>query len=188
VRAAQDCDDALREEATLKILNQLDLSSAAVEKIARDHTLRKNRKIALALLAYPKLPRRLATPLLRGLYSFDLMKVALGSAKFTAEIQKTADEILISRLESITSGEKLTLARRASARVTAELLNATDPKIVGAALANPRLTEAAILKALNHDPTSQNLVQAIRRHAKWSLRKEIRAAIEAKEQASPAPT
>ena len=46
-----------------------------------------------------------------------------------------------------------------------------------AALENPRLTEALVIKSVLGPAASAALVHAVARHAKWSRRREIRAAL-----------
>ena len=46
-----------------------------------------------------------------------------------------------------------------------------------AALENPRLTEAGVVKALLSPGASALLVQAVCEHSKWSLRKDVRIAL-----------
>ena len=155
-------------------------------------------------------------PLARQFYTFDLLKVAL-SPRVPADVKVAVDNVLISRLKTVTLGERLTLARRASGRVAAALLldvetgdgkamdhkamdrKARDRKIVDrktipgktiaakavardirvmqAALENPRLTEVLVINSVLGPAASAALVQAVARHAKWSRRREIRAAL-----------
>ena len=46
-----------------------------------------------------------------------------------------------------------------------------------AALENPRLTEALVINSVLGPAAGAALVQAVARHAKWSRRREIRAAL-----------
>ena len=112
------------------------------------------------------------------------------------------DDVLISRLKTVTLGERLTLARRASGRVAAALLldvadadgkapdstpksgrkvnerrRPREARVMQTALDNPRLTEALIINSMLRSGASAVLVHAVSRHAKWSCRKEIRAAL-----------
>jgi hypothetical protein len=120
----------------------------------------------------------------------------------------SVDDILIARLKSITIGERLTLARRATARVAAALLldvesgegknpSATpdfedekvgtrrkrnlEPslylRVVRTALENKRLTEALVISTVLRSQAGSSLVDAVARHAKWSKRSDVRAAL-----------
>ena len=77
----------------------------------------------------------------------------------------------------ITLGERISLARRAAETVAAALLLDKESRVLQAALENPRLTEAAIVKVLARPGATTALVQAVCRHGKWSPRQEIRLAL-----------
>jgi L-cysteine desulfidase len=134
-------------------------------------------------------------PLARQLYTFDLMKIAL-SATAPADLKIAVENILISRLNAVTVGERLTLARRASGRVAAAMLigsasdvkviahentdakgAARDTRILHTALDNPRLTEVLVINSVLHPAASADLVQALSVHSKWSIRREVRSAL-----------
>jgi hypothetical protein len=137
-----------------------------------------------------------SVPLVRQFYTFDLMKVAL-SPSVPADVKVAADDVLISRLKTVTIGERLTLARRASGRVAAALLLdvekmdgkivdgnigdaetvARETRVLQAALENPRLTAALVISSVLRPAASAALVHAVARHAKWSPRREVRAAL-----------
>jgi hypothetical protein len=167
---------ALSEDRALALLRSGDLTAGALEKIAQNPALVKSRKIRLALLEHPRIPRHLSLSLLRNLFTFDLMSVAL-MPTVAAEIKIAAEESLIHRLEKLSVGEKLSLARRAPTRVVAARVMEGDGRIVNTALENPRLTEAMVVKSLSRHDSSEFLAHAIRRHPKWSNRPEIKHAL-----------
>jgi hypothetical protein len=45
------------------------------------------------------------------------------------------------------------------------------------ALENPRLTEALVISSVLRPPASAALVHAVAQHEKWSVRREVRAAL-----------
>jgi hypothetical protein len=104
------------------------------------------------------------------------MRVAL-TPVVPADIKQAADEALCNRMETISVGEKLTLAHRASRRVAGELLADGDARVVHAALENPRLTEPTIVRALMRHDAPTVMVEAVCRHPQWSVRREIRVAL-----------
>ena len=109
-------DPALTRDLALALLKRVDLPAEVLEEISKNQTLHKQRQVKFALASHPRTPRHISVPLVRELYTFDLMRVAL-SPTVPADIKKTADKALISRLKTITVGERLTLARRASGRI-----------------------------------------------------------------------
>ena len=192
-------DPALTEDLALALLKRPDLPPEALEQLAKNANALKSRKVKIAIASHPHTPRHVSVPMARQFYTFDLMKVAL-SPLVPADVKIAVDDVLISRLKTVTFGERLTLARRASGRVAAALLlDVDDGKIVSekigdgkmsdaeavaretrvmqAALENPRLTEALVIGSVLRPAASAALVHAVARHEKWSRRREIRAAL-----------
>jgi len=185
-------DPALTEDFALALLKRADLPPEVIEQLAKNSNALKSRKVKIALASHPKTPRHVSVPLARQFYTFDLMKVAL-SPTVPADVKIAVDDVLISRLKTVTTGERLTLARRASGRVAAALLLdaetigtkiifdaktvARETRVMQAALENPRLTEALVISSVLRPAASAALVDAVAQHAKWSCRREIRAAL-----------
>src|SRR5229473_7717321 len=194
-------DTALTEEFALALLKRADLPPEVIEQLAKNTNALKSRKVKIALASHSKTPRHVSVPLARQFYTFDLMKVAL-SPTVPADVKVAVDDVLISRLKTVTIGERLTLARRASGRVAAALLldvetvdrkrmdgkivadkivnaktAARETRVMQTALENPRLTEALVIYSVLRLVASAALVQAVAQHAKWSCRREIRAAL-----------
>jgi len=184
-------DPALTEDFALALLKRADLSVEVIEQLAKNTNALKSRKVKIGLASHPKTPRHVSVPLARQFYTFDLMKVAL-SPTVPADVKVAVDHVLISRLKTVTVGERLMLARRASGRVAAALLldvetigtKITDAKTVAretrvtqAALENRRLTEALVINSVLRPAATAALVHAVAQHPKWSCRREIRAAL-----------
>ena len=169
-------DGVLNEDLALSLLKRPDLRAQDLELLSKNVVAMESRRVKLGLVRHPKTPRRLALPLLRHLFTFELMQVSL-SHEALADIRKVAEEALLKRIETISLGEKLTLARRASGKVVARLLLDPEPRVIDAALQNSRLTEASVIKAILRDHATAALVQAVCRHFKWSVRKDVRIAL-----------
>lgn len=174
-------DPGLTENAALGLLGKPDLSSEVLEQMARNGSLLKHRKVKLALVEHPKTPRQVSLPLVRQLYTFDLMQVAL-TPIVAADIKLAADEALCSRMATLSSGERLSLAHRGSRRIAEALLSDADVRVVRAALDNQRLNESAIVRALSRHDCSTAFVEAVCQHPQWSLRSEVRGALLRNEQ------
>jgi hypothetical protein len=197
LRAATD--PALTEDLALALLKRADLPPEVLEQLARNSNALKTRKVRIALASHPHTPRHVSVPLARQFYTFDLMKVAL-SPGVPADVKVAVDDVLIARLKMVTVGERLTLARRASGRVAAALLLEVEnterkndrkidhkakaaesvaraTRVMQTALENPRLTEAFVINSVLHRAAGAALVHAVAQHAKWSPRREIRAAL-----------
>jgi hypothetical protein len=169
-------DPAITEDLALTLLKNGNLSGDAIEQLAKNGGVRKSRKVRLAIAAHPRAARHLCLRLIREFYTFDLMRFAL-LPTVAADIKRAADELLLARLASITLGERISLARRASRTITAALLLDKEAPVWQTALENPRLTEGAVVRALGHPNASPALVETICHHPRWSTRHEIRIAL-----------
>jgi hypothetical protein len=167
---------ALTEDLALARLKDPDLSPDAIEQLSRDSAAMKSRKVRLAVASHPHTPRRIALRIIRELYTFELMHFALTPAA-AADLKRMADELLLSRLSSITLGERISLARRSSTLVAGALLLDKESQVWQPALENARLTEAAIVKALQRTTAAPSFVEAVSHHTKWSLRHEVQVAL-----------
>lgn len=176
VLAAAASDPALTEDLTLVLLKQSDLPGYVLDRLSRNSGVMHSRKVKLALVEHPRTPRHISVPTVRHLFTFDLMHVALTPA-VPADIKIAAEEALINRLQRLSHGERLSLARRASGRVVAALLRDSEPRVMHAALESSRLTESAVIKALMRHDVTQAFIGAVCHHSRWSLRREIRISL-----------
>lgn len=169
-------EQELTEDIALSLLKRPDRDLEVLERISKNTGLMKSRKVKLALISHPRTPRHVLLPLLRHLFTFELMRVALMPV-IPADVKVAAEESLINRLEKLSLGEKLSLARRASGRVAAALLSDSEPRVISLALRNGRLTEAGVMREISRRNSSSDLVREICRDPKWSLRPEIAIAL-----------
>jgi hypothetical protein len=169
-------DTSLTEDAALSLLQRADLAPDVLERLSKIGELAKLRKVKLALAEHPKTPRHVSLPLIRQLNTFDLMQVALTPA-VPADVKHAADEALCNRLDTLASGERLTLAHRGSGRIAEAVLSDAESRVMQAALHNGRLTESSIVRALTRADATATFVDAVAHHPSWSLRREVRVAL-----------
>jgi len=169
-RALSDPD--LAEDVALAFLQKRDFSSDAIELLARNGAVMNLRRVRLAVISHPRTPRHISVPALRQLYAFELIQVAM-SPTVVADIKMAAEDAILARLETITTGERTLLARRASARVAAALLLDSDQRIVEAALDNTFLSEPWVVKSMLHADANPALTELVIAHPKWSLRRDV---------------
>ncbi|MGH9554333.1 MAG: hypothetical protein ACRD2Y_00790 [Terriglobales bacterium] len=169
-------DPRLNEDLALALLARRDLARSAVEDLTKNPSVMKSRLVINAVVRHPRAPRHVSIPIVRHLYTFELMHVALTPGA-PADVKMAAEEALVMRLETIASGERLTLAKQSSGRVAAALLMDEETRVIIAALDNPQMTEAWIVKTLRSEKAPQTFVELVCRHRKWSLREEVRLAL-----------
>jgi len=95
---ANAADHELNEDQTLALLKRSDVNASTLALLGRNPSLMKSRKVLLALATHPRTPRHITIPMLRRLFNFDLMQVAL-TPTVAADVKRTAEEQILNRLE-----------------------------------------------------------------------------------------
>lgn len=173
-------DSRLTEDLALALLKRRDLPRQALEQLHKNGAVVKHRKVSLAIVMHPRTPRHVSVPMIRHLYPFELMQIAL-LPSVAADVKRTAEDTLIGKLETISAGERFGLAKQSSGRIAAALLLDKEERIMLAALANPQMTEVLMVSALRSKDVIEQLVAAVCHHEKWSRRNEIKMALLASE-------
>jgi hypothetical protein len=166
----------LSEDQALAWLKRADVTASSLAQLARNPRVINSRKVLLALAIHHRTPRHITMPLLRRLFTFDLMQVAL-TPTVAADVKRAAEEQILNRLESLSLGERISLARRASGRLAAALLLDTESRVISAALDNSRMVEAAVVTALMKHNAPESLFALASKHPQWSLRREVQIAL-----------
>jgi len=158
------------------LLARKDLPAEIPDEIGTRKSLLKSYRVKKALLFHPRTSRLVGLRLLKDLYLMDLVQFALSPA-VSAELKRYAEEQLVARLPQLPLGQKITLARRGPGRAAGALIGEGHAQVLPAALDNPFLTEAQVLKSLARDKIPTATVQAIANHRKWSECYNVRLAI-----------
>ena len=166
----------LTEELALSLLVRRDLPPQVLEDLSRNGATMRHRKVIMAVVSHPRTPRHITLPITRHLYTFELMHLAL-TPTLAADLKLAIEETLVARLETLSSGERLTLAKRGSTRIAASLLPDPEARVTEAALDNPYLTEVWVVKNLMRGDSPYAFVHATCKHKKWSLRRDVQVAL-----------
>jgi hypothetical protein len=161
-------DDPRMDDAHLcLLLSRKDLSANVLDELARRRDLPHGYRVIRAFAFHPNVSRKLALRLLRELHLMDLMKLSRAAAT-PSDLQRSAEEHLIARLPHVALGQKIALARQASARVLGVLILEGNAQVVEPAVENPRLTEAQVLKLLAGNKLPVAVVPALCRQPRWT--------------------
>lgn len=166
----------LMERDLLRLLERKDLPPEVLREISAHKETARNYGVKLALARHPRTPRLISLPILKILYLFDLLRV-IHTPAVPTDVKMAAEENILRKLETSPRGEKITLARRASGRVAAALLDSMDLELIQACLDNPFLTEAHLIKVLALEALPSLVVQKIASHSRWSNRYHVRLAL-----------
>lgn len=176
VRNSGGLPTGLTEDAALALLHNPELSAEALSSFSKDPIVAKSRKVTLRLIAHSRTPRHVSVPLLRRMFIFDLVQVTR-TPVIAADVKRAAEEQILLRLESLPAGQKVTLARKASGRIAAELLRDSDQRVISPAIENAQLTEALVVQALMKRGAPAVAFSLVSRHPKWSQRREVQIAL-----------
>lgn len=169
-------DRRMTQDLALVLLERREIDGSVLDELSKNAAVMKHRKVIIALVAHPRTPKYVSLPIARRLYTFELMKMAI-TPSVPADVKMMAEESVIARLQTISSGERLTLAKQGSTRIAAALLRDIEPRVRDAALVNYRMTEAAIVQALMREDVRPELVEAVCVHPKWCMRREVQVAL-----------
>lgn len=158
------------------MLRRSDLGGDLLELIGGSRKWTRSEAVRVGVVTHPHTPRRLAMTLLRQLFVFDLVRVALNS-RAPAEVRCVAEGLLIERIRQLPLSDKLVLARRGPARVAGALLAEGHSDVLTAVLQSPFLTEAQVVRVLCRASVPPHVVITLADHAKWSSHYLVRLAL-----------
>lgn len=166
----------LGEEHLLALLKRRDLREELLTAVYQLPATGESHRLQLALVRNPNTPGPVVLALLPRLHLFELVDLCYLPG-VTPDQKFAAERAILQRLPTTELGNKLTVARRASATVVGEMLKEGDPRLVEVCLASPHLREVAILQFLNGPAATAETISMIARHQKWQLRPHLRLAI-----------
>ena len=167
---------ALDEAILAMLLQRRDLLAEFLESVVKRRHLIKGYQVKKLLAFHPNMPRTEGTRLLRDLYLMDLVRFSIAPGVLP-DLKRKAEDQVIAKMPQLPLGQKITLARRSPARIAGSLLADGQPSVVKAALGNPNLTEAQVLRVLAKDKLPPSVVQAISQDPKWSHVYNVRIAL-----------
>ncbi len=166
----------LNEEHLLTLLKRRDLSEDFLKAVYQLDISRHSHRLQVALVKNPGTPGPIALALLPYLHLFELVDLCMVPG-VTPDQKFAAERAILHRLPTTELGNKMTLARRATATVVGAILKEGDTPLVEICLSSPRLREVAILQFINSANASAETISMIARHPKWKLRPNLRLAI-----------
>lgn len=166
----------LNEDHLLSLLKRRDLDEDLLKSIYQRVDTQSSHRLKVALVRNPNTPGSIVLTLLPHLHLFELVDLCLIPG-VTPDQKYAAERAILKRLPTTELGNKMTLARRATATVVGEILKEGDARLLEVCLNSPRLREVAILQFINGAHSSAETLSIIARHPKWRLRPNLRIAI-----------
>ncbi len=152
------------------------LSAAWTAKLLQEPRLIAAYGVRRAGAFHPRTPRMLAIEIVGGLYWADLLALGVDPRVHPA-VRRAADDRLIERLPGLSVGEKISIARRGSARVVQALRRDPTPRVIAALLENPRMTESLLVSVIASEQTSPGILEVVAAHNRWNAAYEVRVTL-----------
>jgi len=166
----------LNEDHLLTLLKRRDLTEELLKAVYQLNITKSSHRLQLALVKNPGTPGPVALALLPHLHLFELVDLCMIPG-VTPDQKFAAERAILQRLPTTELGNKMTLARRATATVVGALLKEGNARLVEICLSSPRLREVAILQFINSAAASAETISMVARHSKWKSRPNLRMAI-----------
>jgi hypothetical protein len=166
-------DEAMPDEAVLIGLLRRSVPVRLLEVVGTKKPWCDRATVLGQVVLHPRCPRSLSLRLLPQLYWRQLADVA-ATHHVPAAVRVRAEASLKDQLRDLRLGERVTLARIATAPLLERLLAEGEPKVLEALLNNPRLREEDLLAALRRRDVTLALVEASSSSPRWSQRYFVR--------------
>ncbi len=166
----------LREDHLLTLLRRRDLPEDLAKAIQQRPETENNHRLQLALAKNPNTPGAIALSILPRLFIFELLDLCL-LAGSTPDQRYAAEGEIIKRLPTVPLGNKMTLARRGTSNLVAEIFKEGDLPLMAICLDSPRLQEIALVQFLSGAKATAETISLLARHPKWKTRANLRFAI-----------
>jgi len=166
----------LAENHLLSILKRRDLDEDTIRKICRLSLTESSHNLKVSLAHHPNTPAAQLLAILPQLHLFELLKLSI-LPEISADQKLAAERTIIQRLPVTPLGNKLTLARQATAAVLEALLKGGDSRLLEICLSNPRLKEGAVFQFVRSSVVTAETISIVARHPRWQNRPNLREAI-----------
>lgn len=166
----------LGEEHLLALLKRRDLNEDLLKAVHQLPISGESHRLQLALVRNPGTPGPVVLAILPRLHLFELIDLCYVPG-ITPDQKFAAERAILQRLPTTELGNKMTVARRATAAVVGEILKGGEAPLVEICLASPHLREVAVLQFLSGPSATAETITMIARHQKWQTRPNLRLAI-----------
>jgi hypothetical protein len=166
----------LSEEETLGVLDNANVTTQIVGKIAQTPRLTGYYSVRLRLVAHRQTPLAHSVKLVHYLYWFDLLALSI-DVQVPAPVRRAIDTQLMIKVENLTTGDRVASARRCSQALINIFLYDPEPRVFEAVLVNKRLREEDLLVLVNSNRATPEQLLMLAHDTRWSYRYAIRKAL-----------
>ena len=159
------------------ILNNAYVTEAVVQRVLDHPDWMSHYKVKVALVNCRATPFSVASRLVYELFWRDLAMLAL-NFRVDPRLRRTAERLVLQKLEEMSVGERMALAKIASRNLLVHLRNVErEPGVLRNILRNPRLVEEDLLALLSRPRLPVEFIRELVQHPEWAYRENVRMAI-----------
>jgi hypothetical protein len=166
----------LNEDEALAILENPNVTSEIVGKIAQTPRVTGFHAVRVRLVAHRQTPQAHAVKLVHYLYWIDLLNLSV-NVQVPAPVRRAIDIQLLARVEKLSLGERITAARRCSSALVKVFLYDPHLRVFESLLVNKRLREDDLLALIASHRATPEQLRMIAEDMRWSYRYPIRRAL-----------
>ncbi len=159
-----------------RVLRNPFVTAEVIEALVGIRRLLASYDLRSAIARHRRTPESVALRFVAGLFWRDLLEISV-DVRISPAVRRIAEKYLVQRLNRLTTGEKMALARRATAEVLAHLRKDPSLQVIKALLENPRLTEPTLLPLVASDATLPRVLDLVARTPRWGTRYEVKVAL-----------
>lgn len=167
---------AITEDHLVALLRNPVITPEIIHAIAERFEWTSSYKIQFAIVNCPKAPPVLALRLLDSLFWRDLLKIT-DNYRLNPRIRRSAETRIREKMDDLTLGEKMTLARTAPRALIPLVKQVQEHEIFAALLQNAKLTEEDLIQTINDEMTPPSILRIVGSDSRWSSRYYIRLAL-----------
>lgn len=160
----------------LRVLRHPFAAQETLAVIAAEARLLAHYEIGREVARHPRAPLVVALRMVATLFWRDHLEVAVDT-RVAPQVRRLAEQRLLERIPSLATGERISLARRATPGLQAILRHDSDARVVRALLENPRLTLAVLVPLLVSLQARPEILALVAGDRRWGNHLEVRRAV-----------
>ncbi len=160
----------------LLLLHNRKAPAAVLTEIGSNRRWVRLSRVQYRLVLHPQIPVALGSRLLRQLFWKELTEVSL-APHVNPLLRRLAEKHLAVRVERMTLGERIALARRSARGIIATLAQSDEARVLEALLGNPYLVEADVVKIASGATAPTEVLGRLSVHVRWGGRRSVRLAL-----------
>jgi hypothetical protein len=164
---------SLLEDEALAILDNPYVTPRICSAIAQTQRLAAYYGVRMGLVAHRHTPQAHAVRFVHYLYWFDLLRLSR-DVRIPAPVRRAIDTQLLTRVEKLTLGERISSARSCSTALIRHFLFDPSPRVFESLLVNSRLREDDLIILVSSDRATRDQLRMIAEDRKWSSRYALR--------------